>query len=294
MSSSTAPTPPKGILKNPPTASKPPSLATTATAMKPVPLYPGPSEDAATKARILATYAVVERLTALPTTAPTSSSSSPSSATVDIALFKAEVTKLTQGEFAELVAERNCEAKCGYALCPRPRRALGPGPWTLWRGRVAATADLNRWCSDACARRALNVQLQLGALPLHGTPGLPPIELLGENPGGDDVRQARAAAADVGAEGGGFGTWDRERVDQHDGSVLRETGVRPEVMHSKRGKPLPHEDIEIVDNIVTTVPKAPNEPTAYGSPQPGDHLKLEGYKATFGRVRTDHDATSNC
>ncbi|KAL1836463.1 hypothetical protein VTJ49DRAFT_5123 [Mycothermus thermophilus] len=77
-------------------------------------------------------------------------------------------------EYLDLIEERNCLGKCGYALCPRPRRRH-EGSWKLRTSVsasspaasgssgsfVARTADLNKWCSDACALRAMHLKVQL-------------------------------------------------------------------------------------------------------------------------------------
>ncbi|KAL2267018.1 hypothetical protein VTJ83DRAFT_4295 [Remersonia thermophila] len=67
-------------------------------------------------------------------------------------------------EYLDLIEERNCLGRCGYALCPRPRRRH-EGAWKLRSSAasavVARTADLNKWCSDACAVRAMHLKVQL-------------------------------------------------------------------------------------------------------------------------------------
>ncbi|KAL2196885.1 Rtr1/RPAP2 family-domain-containing protein [Corynascus similis CBS 632.67] len=87
-------------------------------------------------------------------------SSSPHPA--DVAALLPLLADFTPQEYLDLVEERNCLGRCGYALCPRPRRAHdGPYKLNARAGSVARTEDLNKWCSDACAKRALYLKVQL-------------------------------------------------------------------------------------------------------------------------------------
>lgn len=63
-------------------------------------------------------------------------------------------------EYLDLIEERNCVGNCGYTLCPKPRRSF-KGEFKVLPTGVARTADLNMWCSDDCARRALFIKVQL-------------------------------------------------------------------------------------------------------------------------------------
>ncbi|KAL0471608.1 Rtr1/RPAP2 family domain-containing protein [Neurospora intermedia] len=72
------------------------------------------------------------------------------------------VADFTPREYLELIEERNCLGACGYVLCPRKRRQYeGEYKIIMRTGNIAKTEDLNKWCSDACAVRALYVKVQL-------------------------------------------------------------------------------------------------------------------------------------
>ncbi|KAK3687387.1 hypothetical protein B0T22DRAFT_439026 [Podospora appendiculata] len=63
-------------------------------------------------------------------------------------------------EYMDLVDERNCVGNCGYALCPRPKRNR-EGLHSIKMTGIARTEDVNKWCSDRCALRALFIHVQL-------------------------------------------------------------------------------------------------------------------------------------
>ncbi|KAK3953462.1 Rtr1/RPAP2 family-domain-containing protein [Pseudoneurospora amorphoporcata] len=83
---------------------------------------------------------------------------SPSDTTQFLSLIK----DFTPTEYLELIEERNCLGACGYVLCPRKKRNYeGEYKIIMRTGNIARTEDLNKWCSDECAVRALYVKVQL-------------------------------------------------------------------------------------------------------------------------------------
>lgn len=168
---------PKGILKQP-TTTYPPS---TPSAEEETAAAPAPETAALTRAEILARnenaarirllqklrdtqlkppvpLSTFEALCQLPHS-PSHRASSPSPA--DTATLLTSLADFQPSEYLDLIEERNCLGKCGYALCGRARRAL-EGAFSISRaGGIAHTGDLNKWCSDACARRALHLKVQL-------------------------------------------------------------------------------------------------------------------------------------
>lgn len=80
----------------------------------------------------------------------------------DASEFLRLVADFTPTEYLELIEERNCLGNCGYVLCPRPKRNYeGEYKIIMRTGNIARTEDLNKWCSDECAVRALYVKVQL-------------------------------------------------------------------------------------------------------------------------------------
>ncbi|CCC05052.1 hypothetical protein SMACR_07375 [Sordaria macrospora] len=80
----------------------------------------------------------------------------------DTAQFLSLIKDFTPTEYLELIEERNCLGACGYVLCPRKKRNYeGEYKIIMRTGNIAKTEDLNKWCSDECAVRALYVKVQL-------------------------------------------------------------------------------------------------------------------------------------
>jgi hypothetical protein len=99
----------------------------------------------------------------------------------DIAAFTHHIRLFQPSDYDDLITERNLthlpssststtttkQSRCGYALCPNPRRRYpNAGRYKLVnKGRpdfdIVETAELERWCSTVCTRRALWVKVQL-------------------------------------------------------------------------------------------------------------------------------------
>ncbi|KAF2649120.1 hypothetical protein K491DRAFT_611472 [Lophiostoma macrostomum CBS 122681] len=160
--------PPKSILKNS-------AVSTNAPPASSKPVNPRHLETAIHHARILEQRKVVERqvldsiitLLDFPSTAD-ADPKQPSAA--DARQFRDFMVPFQPSDYDSLIEERNIADKCGYALCPRPKRKA---PSTA-RKQFVDTAKgveivdrkvLEVWCSDDCARRALYVKVQLNEEP---------------------------------------------------------------------------------------------------------------------------------
>ena len=106
----------------------------------------------------------------------------PSSADADPARPRAEDTALAKKslrlfrppDYDSLIEERNINKKCGYVFCPKQNRqedtkakyrilpSKGKGLDTL---NIVERHALERWCSDACGKRALYIKVQLNEDP---------------------------------------------------------------------------------------------------------------------------------
>lgn len=114
---------------------------------------------------------------------PSSSSADPAAPSPqDAQLFKSALYPFRPSDYDNLITERNSDALCGYALCPRKNRsdanaqggsfrfkygAKGSGPGG--RGRsvdIVPSENLEKWCSDECAERALYIRVQLSESPV--------------------------------------------------------------------------------------------------------------------------------
>ncbi|EPE28498.1 hypothetical protein GLAREA_09619 [Glarea lozoyensis ATCC 20868] len=109
----------------------------------------------------------IEELLDYPLAGPPHDSSNPS--VEDAQTFKNLLKPFQPSDYDDLIVERNIGENCGYALCAKPRvkDPLG-GKYRIvgTRGRakdfkVVERGELEKWCSEACARRALYIRVQL-------------------------------------------------------------------------------------------------------------------------------------
>ncbi|KAI1105798.1 hypothetical protein F4804DRAFT_96368 [Jackrogersella minutella] len=210
----------------------------------------------------------------LPTTTPSSSSSSSNAS-----LFQRKIRLFQPSEYEDLIAERNALNKCGYALCPAARTRLGPGgEYKLHHyGRadfaIVPRAELERWCSRDCARRAMYVKVQLVETAAAERAGLSSIqiELLDEDLGRSKDDGGGGAAAQVARELRELEIADKQRKAARDAKELAlERGDAKNV--SLATKPV---TVTIREKKVVTAAQEPSLEDDEG------HLVLEGYKTKF-------------
>lgn len=98
------------------------------------------------------------------------SEDNPSHTPVGAKTFKRALSLFQPSDFDDLVYERNVDARCGYALCSRPNRKLGTAK-KVWNGkagsefRIVDRTELEKWCSDDCAKKAAFAKSQLSPDP---------------------------------------------------------------------------------------------------------------------------------
>ncbi|KAI9817926.1 MAG: hypothetical protein M1832_004546 [Thelocarpon impressellum] len=86
----------------------------------------------------------------------------------DAALLRQLLKPFTPSDYDALIEERNIADLCGYALCPQPpvRQKTGARLRIVDGGRqVVPRRKLEQWCSEACARQALYLRVQLSEEP---------------------------------------------------------------------------------------------------------------------------------
>ena len=73
-------------------------------------------------------------------------------------------------DFDDAIQERNIAGRCGYMLCPKPNRKQPlKARYRLVIGKeliIVPKEELERWCSDECAERALYLRVQLSEYSL--------------------------------------------------------------------------------------------------------------------------------
>ncbi|KAI5868598.1 hypothetical protein GGS23DRAFT_38897 [Durotheca rogersii] len=202
----------------------------------------------------------------------------------DAARFRELVRLFQPGDYEDLIEERNARGACGYALCPRPRlRFPSSGGFKLVRyGRpdfnIVPRRELERWCSQPCARRAMYVKVQLAETAAWERAGIPSIRIELLDDYDPDGRRADPEAAE-------------ERV-RRELESLRLDGERKANRNARDlalergdvgvggGEP-PARSVEVViaENVMTKAVEEPSLPLAGD----GDvHLLLDGYKTKFG------------
>jgi hypothetical protein len=112
----------------------------------------------------------MERLIDLPLD-PTSTAARPASS--DASLFKELLQLFQPNDYDDLIVERNINDHCGYTLCPKPRvRDKKAGTYKLIglhgpasNFKIVKKEEVEKWCSEDCARRAMYIRVQLDERP---------------------------------------------------------------------------------------------------------------------------------
>lgn len=114
---------------------------------------------------------------------PASLSANPANPSApDVLAFKSALAVFRPSDYDNLVMERNYEDLCGYGLCSAKNRkqgnlkgntfhfkygAKGSGPGGRGRSMdIVPRENLEKWCSDECAERALFIRVQLAEEPV--------------------------------------------------------------------------------------------------------------------------------
>ncbi|EEH38952.2 hypothetical protein PAAG_01414 [Paracoccidioides lutzii Pb01] len=93
----------------------------------------------------------------------------------DVKAFKEALLPFQPSDYDNLILERNIEGRCGYVLCSNEHRREDPkakfrvvwgkkGSGPGGRGRemkVVPKEQIEKWCSDECAERAMYIRVQL-------------------------------------------------------------------------------------------------------------------------------------
>lgn len=112
-------------------------------------------------------------------------------AELDIIEVKNLLRTFQPSDYDSLVEERIIDNKCGYVLCPRPKRLeLTNAKYRILHRKshgaaslkVVERQELERWCSEECGKRALHIRVQLDEEPAWArSAGSGGIELLEED-----------------------------------------------------------------------------------------------------------------
>lgn len=210
-------------------------------------------------------FSAIEALLDYPTTPRPASSPLPD----DASTFKTLLRPFQPSDYDDLIEERNISGKCGYVLCPLPRRHRpGAGKFTLVNKNradfgIVETKEVEKWCSDRCARRALYIKVQLNETAAWERIGLESIKIDLMEEEKEERKQDGDLARDIA----------RLKIDE-DAKALDAERV------GENGKKI---ELTIREKNVTGVAKAPE---LEGSDEEGDgHLNIEGYTSGAGPKR---------
>lgn len=248
----------------------------------------------------------IDRLSAFPlerTPPHTAARPAPS----DAAAFRQLVRTFQPGDYDDLIEERNTCGLCGYALCANPRKTYaGRGAWKLVHAGIAPKGELERWCSSACARRALYIKVQLNETAAWERVGIPDItvELLEEDGGGDGDGDNNNNNSSGTAPSAALTTpeaqlaQDLARLKLHEERRLAKSQAALALERGDTSAALSATDPELaaaqsrvqptvapvhVNIFEKPITSAPTEPSlAAGSSSDDAHMLLEGHRIRFG------------
>lgn len=196
---------------------------------------------------------------------PTSNALNPAQS--DISDFKTHVRLFQPSDYDDLIVERNVNELCGYTLCAKPRRQTGSGgEWKLASsGEIVKRKDLEKWCSQQCARRALFVKVQLNETAAWERAGIPDIQIELLDEGRSTETEVDRAARRLGQ----LQLEDQRQAARDSAALAIERGDRSTASSAERFKvTLKEKDVKApnIDSMATT---------AGGE---DDHLLVDGHK----------------
>ena len=157
----------------------------------------------------------IEKLIELPSSA-TEDCRSPS--TEDEDSVREAMKLFAKADFDSVVEERNINDRCGYVLCPKAKPShKAKSKFRILRNsasklpQVVEAADLEKWCSEECIKRALYLRVQLSDVPVWERAGMPATDL---QLYGDSARTNRKQQEEVRALTAGLRQLALERGDQ--------------------------------------------------------------------------------
>lgn len=196
----------------------------------------------------------------------------------DVSLFKTLLQLFQPSDYDCLIQERNINEHCGYTLCSNPRAKDGSkGKYRILGKtgkakdfRVVEREELEKWCSEDCARRAMYVKVQLSERPAwERAASTRQIELMDEQKTDEEIREAQLAE-------------DLEKLDLGRGAQNAQLAFERGDTGAAGTNGLV--DVLIKEKAVTGAVEAPS---LYQDDLEGKladmHLSLEGYIPKLGR-----------
>lgn len=198
----------------------------------------------------------------------------------DVVQFKSLITPFQPSDYDSLIEERHAADLCGYALCPRPpkkdklggKMRIVPGSSDGSPARIVPRSQLEIWCSEDCARRALYVKVQLNEEPAwtrRGGLGTD-ISLMVDQPEAAHtmalpIRSKKPLAEDL----------VQENMSQAMAALALERGEKP-----TSGNPSRLLSSDIAEKMSVKPPVAPG---SSGKNDTSTHSAIEGYEPKTGK-----------
>lgn len=211
----------------------------------------------------------------------------------DVEGFAALIRMFQPSDYDDMIVERNVsENRCGYALCPNPRRRYaGAGRYKMInKGRkdfdIVETSELEKWCSTECTRRALWVKVQLNETAAWERAGLPElrIELCPEKETGGGGKEKLEAA--TGEQQDRTGSGETEELAAEMAKVQleqdRKSAAHNAALAMERGDDAKDAAASTNTRMVDLVIREKKVSTQAVAPSLGDENTIEGYKSKFG------------
>ncbi|KAF2636869.1 hypothetical protein P280DRAFT_472750 [Massarina eburnea CBS 473.64] len=211
----------------------------------------------------------------------------------DALRFREAVAIFQPSDYDALIEERNIAAKCGYALCPRPKRKAPSAARKHFIDTSKGVEIVDRrvlevWCCDDCARRALFVKVQLSEEPAWLRQGgfAGDIELMVENAG------EHPRTLPLRLKGSSSAPPKPADVEEHDAALAWqarddaladlavERGEKPGRL-SKANRELVQDKIR--ERVATKAPEPPSLPTH------SSHMAIEGHVPRTSRNEDDDE-----
>lgn len=201
----------------------------------------------------------------------------------DALQFKTYLRLFQPSDYDALILERNINEHCGYTLCPNKKATDGAAGKYRLVGKygkakdfkVVEKAEVEKWCSEACAKRALYVRVQLSESPAWERENYgADVDLLDEPKSQDEV------IAD-GLENMNLSDADAESKLQDAADLALERGDQG--FAARKGGLV---DVEIKEKDVQDVPQPPSLNDEHLSERLDSmHLSVEGHTIKFGTAR---------
>ncbi|KAI2628350.1 Rtr1/RPAP2 family-domain-containing protein [Xylaria nigripes] len=192
----------------------------------------------------------------------------------DAESFRSHIRLYQPGDYDDLVEERNANGLCGYTLCPNPRTRLsGAGTFKLVNyGRkdfnIVPSRELEKWCSQKCAKRAMYVKVQLNETAAWERAGISSIQIeLFEEDQDSQANPAEQSTKNI----------ENMKIEAQERSAQNARDLALERGDNTQTRKPPNRSIKLAIREKPVQP--PVAPSLSSDSQ--SHLVTEGYKSTF-------------